>query len=166
MFGGLGANGTARRCARLSTCVRRVIIGFGGAAQVVLEQGHVIDTVVHGHLTPLSALPRGSRGWRCSRPGLCCRRDPEARAASDATMPIVVPLATARHPGSAVLAFQYGEGVTNFVWPTQATLVAVIATARLPFDRWLRFILPYFAQIVLLAIVGILVAHAIGLGPR
>lgn len=170
LLGGLGANGTAEAFVRgfRDIAFGALIIGFARAIKVVLEQGSVIDTVVHGLFTPLSAAPAwiGALGMFGAQAALHFVI-PSSSGQATATMPIVVPLCDLLGitRQTAVLAFQYGDGVTNFIWPTQATLVAVIATAGLRFDRWLRFILPYVAQIVALAIASILIAHALGLGP-
>lgn len=168
--GGLGANGTAEAFVRgfRDIAFGALIIGFARAIKVVLEHGNVIDTLVHGLFTPLSAAPAwiGTLGMFGAQAALHFVI-PSSSGQATATMPIVIPLCDLLGitRQTAILAFQYGDGVTNFVWPTQATLVAVLATAGLPFDRWMRFILPYVAQIVALAIVSILVAHALGLGP-
>jgi uncharacterized ion transporter superfamily protein YfcC len=43
---------------------------------------------------------------------------------------------------TAVLAFQLGDGFTNSILPTSASLMGFISVARIPYERWLRFMLP------------------------
>ena len=170
VFGGLGLNGTAEAFVKGFSDIAfgALIIGIARAIKVVLEQGQIIDTVVYGLFTPLADLPAWVAGLGLfGAQGLLHFFIPSSSGQATATMPIAVPLADllGLTRQTAVLAFQYGDGVTNLFWPTQGSLVAVIATARLPFDVWLRFILPFVLQAVALAVSAILVAYAIGLGP-
>ena len=63
---------------------------------------------------------------------------------------------------TTILAFQIGDGVTNLRNPTLGGLIAMLSLCRVPFDRWLRFILPLLGAIVVLAWVFLLVSVAIG----
>ena len=62
------------------------------------------------------------------------------------TMPILVPLSDllgiARQV--TVLAYQYGAGLCDLITPTNGSLMAVLAAAGVPYDRWFRFVLPLF----------------------
>jgi uncharacterized ion transporter superfamily protein YfcC len=44
---------------------------------------------------------------------------------------------------SAILAFQIGDGLTNIVTPTLGGLMAMLGLCRVPYGRWLKYILPY-----------------------
>ncbi|MCT4620943.1 MAG: putative basic amino acid antiporter YfcC [Marinisporobacter sp.] len=57
------------------------------------------------------------------------------------TMPLMAPLAQLIGVTKqvAVLAFQLGDGFTNCVVPTAATLMGVLAIARLEWVKWLKF---------------------------
>src|SRR4029079_15351240 len=59
LVGGLGVSGTALAFAEgfASMASAAMLIGIARAISVVLEQGHVIDTLVHGLVTPLESLP-------------------------------------------------------------------------------------------------------------
>ena len=50
-----------------------------------------------------------------------------------------------------MLAYQFGDGFTNMVVPTNALLMGMLLLARIPYQRWLRFILPLMAKIYLVA---------------
>jgi len=170
LAGGLGASGTAESFVRgfKDIAFAALMIGFARSIKVVLENGHVIDSVVNGLFTPLAGLPPwlGGLGMFVAQAVLHLAI-PSSSGQATVTMPIVVPLAEllGLTRQTAVLAFQYGMGVTNFVWPTQATLVAVLGTAALPYDRWMRFILPFVAQITVLGMIAVLIAEAMKLGP-
>jgi uncharacterized ion transporter superfamily protein YfcC len=78
-------------------------------------------------------------------------------------MPIMAPLAdlcgVTRQ--TAVLAYQVGDGFMNMIVPTNALLMGMLALARIPFGRWLKFILPLMLQLYALAALAMLVAWLI-----
>ena len=80
------------------------------------------------------------------------------------TMPIMAPLAdlvgVSRHV--AVLAYQFGDGFSNILVPTQAVIVGALAMAGIPYDRWVRFILPFMVKIWILGSIALAVAVWIG----
>jgi uncharacterized ion transporter superfamily protein YfcC len=80
------------------------------------------------------------------------------------TMPIMAPLADVVGVSRqvAVLAFQFGDGFSNIVIPTQYVLIGILAMAGIPYDRWLRFILPLMVKIVLAGSAALVVAVLIG----
>jgi uncharacterized ion transporter superfamily protein YfcC len=81
-----------------------------------------------------------------------------------ATLPIMVPLGEllGLTRQTTILAFQIGDGVTNLFNPSLGGLIAMLAMCRVPFDRWLRFILPLVGLVLVVAWVGLLVSVAIG----
>jgi uncharacterized ion transporter superfamily protein YfcC len=80
------------------------------------------------------------------------------------TMPIMAPLAdlVGVTRQTAVLAFQFGDGFTNILVPTNPVLIGILTMARIPYDRWLRFVLPFMIKIWLLAALALVVAVQIG----
>jgi uncharacterized ion transporter superfamily protein YfcC len=63
---------------------------------------------------------------------------------------------------TAVLAFQCGDGFSNMVIPTSGTLMAMLLMAKVPYDRWLRYVGPLFVQLVLLSMVFLVIAVLTG----
>jgi len=61
-------------------------------------------------------------------------------------MPIITPLADLGHitRQTACLASQLGDGITNYLYPTNGTLMAALAVAGLSYTHWLRFIWKMF----------------------
>ena len=81
------------------------------------------------------------------------------------TVPLMAPLAeiAGLTRQLAVLAFQLGDGLTNIIIPTSASLMGTLAVARVDFIVWLRFIWRLQLALVALAMLFISVAVAIGL---
>ena len=80
------------------------------------------------------------------------------------TMPIMAPLGDLVGVSRqvTVLAYQFGDGFSNMLVPTQAVLVGVLAMAGIPYDRWLRFILPLMVKIWIVSSIALAVAVWIG----
>jgi uncharacterized ion transporter superfamily protein YfcC len=79
------------------------------------------------------------------------------------SMPIMAPLADILHISRqvAVLAFQYGDGLSNVLWPTASTPI-ICAVAGIPMQRWIKWFIPLF--LLLLLTEGILIAISIAIG--
>jgi uncharacterized ion transporter superfamily protein YfcC len=39
-----------------------------------------------------------------------------------------------------VLAFQFGDGFTNMITPTSGVLMAALAMARVPYEKWVKWV--------------------------
>ena len=60
------------------------------------------------------------------------------------------------------MAYQFGDGFSNILVPTQAVIVGALAMAGIPYDRWVRFILPFMVKIWILGSIALAVAGWIG----
>ena len=57
---------------------------------------------------------------------------------------------------ATVLAFQFGDGFTNMITPTSGVLMAVLGVARIPYNKWFRWIWPFILLMVFLGAVLLL----------
>lgn len=80
------------------------------------------------------------------------------------TMPIIAPLGDLLGVTRqvSVLAFQFGDGLTNLIVPTSAVLMGVLGAARIPWMTWARFIVWPLAGLLGLAAMFLVIAVAIG----
>lgn len=80
------------------------------------------------------------------------------------TMPIIAPLGDLLGVTRqvSVLAFQFGDGLTNLVVPTSAVLMGVLGAARIPWMTWARFIVWPLAGLLALSAVFLVIAVSIG----
>jgi uncharacterized ion transporter superfamily protein YfcC len=71
------------------------------------------------------------------------------------TMPIMAPLSDLLGVSrqTAVLAFQFGDGLSNMIIPTSGVTMGVLSIARIPYDVWLRWMIPLM---ILFIITGML----------
>ncbi len=169
LIGRLGVDGTAHAYVDgfKDMAFAGMLIGFARAIYVVLSDGRIIDSLVHGLFTPLESLPVGLAAvGMVPVHALIHVPVPSVSGQAVLTMPILIPLSDLLGLSRQVtiLAYQMGAGLCELLTPTNGALMAVLATAGVPYDRWLRFAVPLWALLTGLGVVAILIAVAIGLG--
>lgn len=80
------------------------------------------------------------------------------------TMPLMAPLAdlVGVTRQVAVLAFQLGDGFTNVIVPTSASLMATLGVCRVDWGDWARFAWRFMLLLFALASVAVVGAHLVG----
>ena len=63
----------------------------------------------------------------------------------------------------AILAYHYGAGLCDLLTPTNGALMAILATAGVRYEDWVRFATPLFALLMGLGAISITLAIVIGL---
>lgn len=141
-----------------------MMIGLARGILMVLQAGNIIDTVVYYMSLPLSAFP----SWLCGVAMLFVQTllnflIPSGSGQAATSMPIMAPLADLLGitRDTAVLAFQFGDGLSNIVWPTAFPAV-MAGLAGVKVEKWWKFIIPVF--IALLAVQSILMVAAVMTG--
>jgi len=76
------------------------------------------------------------------------------------TMPLMAPLAdiVGITRQTAVLAFQLGDGLTNLIIPTSASLIGCLGAVKLDWVTWLKFIWKFQLSLAAMACVTMLIA--------
>ncbi len=64
---------------------------------------------------------------------------------------------------TVILAFNFGDGFGNYIFPTSTALMGLIGAANIPYDRWMRFIGKIFLLWVLVGCILVAIAQAIQL---
>ncbi len=142
-----------------------LLIGVARAIQVVLDEGGVVDTMVYGMSVPIQEFPGAfSAIGMFFVQSLANFFIPSGSGQAFVTMPIMAPLADLVGVSRqvAVLAYQFGDGFSNILIPTQYVLIGILAMVGIPYDRWLRFILPFMVKIAIVGSIALAVAVWIG----
>ncbi|MCY4074457.1 MAG: TIGR00366 family protein [Acidobacteria bacterium] len=165
--GRVGPNAASRAFLRgaADMTATALLIGFARTIEVVLTDAQVIDTLVQWLAAPLGALPaHASALGMLAAQTVCNLFIPSGSGQAYVTMPIMAPLAdlTGVTRQTAVLAYQFGDGFTNMLVPTNALLMGMLALGRIPYERWLRFVLPLLAKLYLLAALALAAAVQFG----
>ncbi|WP_428261187.1 YfcC family protein [Haliangium sp.] len=142
-----------------------LLIGFARAITVLLDDAKVVDTIIDGIASPLASLGAGAGAVGMFLvQSVCNLFIPSGSGQAYVTMPIMAPLGDLVGVSRqiSVLAYQFGDGFTNIVVPTNAVLVGILAMAGIPFERWLRFVLPFMFKIWIAGSIALVIAVAIG----
>jgi uncharacterized ion transporter superfamily protein YfcC len=142
-----------------------LLIGFARSIALILEDGMVLHTIIQGLATPLSLVPAA-----VSAVGMLLIQSllnffiPSGSGQAYATMPIMAPIGDLLgiQRQVTVLAYQFGDGFTNMIIPTNAVLMGILGLAGIPYARWLRFILPLILKLTAASAVALIVAVWIG----
>jgi len=168
LVGGLGLQGTAEGYVEgfRSMALPALLIGIARTIFVVLEQGRVVDTLVHALFTPLEALPTtlSALGMLVAHFGI---HIPVSSVSGQAvlTMPVLVPLADLLGLSRqvAVLAYQYGAGLSDAITPTNGSIMAILAAAGVGYNDWFKVTARWILALMGLGAVAIVIAVTMGL---
>ena len=165
--GRLGANGAARAFldGAAEMTATALLIGFARTIEVVLSDARVIDTIIQALAAPLAALPAHAAAvGMLAAQTVCNLFIPSGSGQAYVTMPIMAPLAdlTGVTRQTAVLAYQFGDGFTNMLVPTNALLMGMLALGRVPYQRWVAFVVPLLVKLYLVAALALVAAVQLG----
>lgn len=147
--------------------VTAIIIGLARGILVVLEDGRIIDTLLHWMASAVEGTGKGgSAGVMFAVQTALNFFVPSGSGQAALTMPIMAPLADLVGVSRqvAVLAYQLGDGFTNMIIPTNPVLVGAISLGGVPWQRWARWMLPLQVVFFLLGLAALLVAVGLGYG--
>lgn len=145
--------------------VAALVVGFAKGIEVVLSEAMVLDTLIQSATAVLDDVPsyiavQGMLAFQT----LLNFFIPSGSGQAAVTMPIMAPIADVLGISrqTAILAFQCGDGYSNLIIPTSGILMSMLALARIPYQRWLRFMLPLLGGLLLLSMVFLTIAVLIG----
>lgn len=133
-----------------------LIIGLSKSVLLIATDGQIIDTVLHAMVTATEGLPQAlSVQLMFLVQGTINFFIPSGSGQAAITIPIMAPMADLLGVSrqTAVLAFQFGDGLFNLIIPTSGVTMGVLAIAKIPFAHWLRWIMPLFIVLIIIAMV-------------
>ncbi|WP_340677237.1 YfcC family protein [Paraglaciecola sp.] len=164
---GMGANNTANAfvSGMKKVLLASFLIGIASAVAVCLEQGKILDSVVHGLVSTI-----GDNNPTVSAIGMFFSQltldflIPSTSGQAAVSMPIMGPIGqlSGVSAQTTLNAFLFGNGITNILTPTSGTLLAYLATAKIAWSDWAKFIFPLWLVYIGIAI-GLL-ALSVSLG--
>jgi len=142
-----------------------LIVGFARAIVLILEEGMILDTLVYSFSQPLMIL-----GSSVAAVGMFFVQSflnffiGSSSGLAAATMPIMIPLSDVLGVTrqTAVLAFQFGDGITNMLWPA---MIYYLTFADIPYNIWFKHILKLNIILSIVGIALVAVAQIINYGP-
>jgi uncharacterized ion transporter superfamily protein YfcC len=144
-----------------------MVVGLSRTILVLLQGSNIIDTVIYYLYIPLQNLP----SWAAAEGMLIVQNIlnlfiPSGSGQATAVMPIMIPLAdlVGVTRQTAVLAYQFGDGYSNMIWPTGG-IVVMASIAKIPLDRWYKFFFPLFGIMFVVESFFLILSVALNYGP-
>jgi uncharacterized ion transporter superfamily protein YfcC len=144
------------------------MIGIAKAIAEILSDASVMDTIVHALAQTMNAMPGVLKGMSMFWANLIINLPiTSASGQAGAVMPIFTPLGDmiGLTRQTTVLAYNFGDGMCNYVLPWSTALIGNLAVANIPYDRWMRYFWKNFLSWIVLGSVLVFIAQLIGLGP-
>lgn len=133
-----------------------LVIALAKGLIVIASDGKIIDTLLHAIAGAADGLPRMASVeiMFLLQSGLNFFV-PSGSGQAALTMPIMAPLSDILSISrqTAVLAFQFGDGLSNMVIPTSGVTMGVLSIAKIPYQVWLKWMLPLFLVLTALAMI-------------
>ena len=141
-----------------------ILTGVAKGIMVVMTDAQILDTVIYSLSNLLKGAPEAiSAQLMLIVQTLINFFIPSAKGQAAATMPIMSQLAdiigVSRQ--TAVLAFQFGDGLSNIFWPT-ADIVIICGLGGISLQKWYKWFTPLFLILLVAQMVMLGIAVAIG----
>lgn len=134
-----------------------LIIGLARAINIIMENGMISDTLLFYSSNIISEMGKGLFSIVMllifAFLGIFI---PSTSGLAMLSMPILAPLADTVGLSRSIVvdAFTWGQGIILFIAPTGLIFV-VLQIAGIPYNKWLKFVMPLFVIIVVLVIMTI-----------
>lgn len=142
-----------------------LMVGFASGINVVMSDANIIHSVIYYLCIPLEGLSSAAAAvgmflvnfvfnfFVSSGSGQCY-----------IVMPIMAPMSDLLHVSRqiAVSAYQFGDGLCNLLLPQAGLLVGTLGIAKVPFSKWLKFIVPFVLIMIVTSSAFLVVMSMIG----
>ncbi|EQK38017.1 YfcC family protein [Paraclostridium bifermentans] len=122
---------------------------------IIAQNGFIIDSILNSAANLLNGLPKSIFiVLTFLLESALTILIPSSSGLASLTIPVLAPLGDLVGVSSQqiVTAFQFGSGFMNMITPTSGVLMGALAVARVPWDKWLKFIAPLLITITILGI--------------
>ncbi|OHX64464.1 YfcC family protein [Flammeovirga pacifica] len=112
---------------------------------IVATEGKIIDTILYSITGLLDGLPKFAAAEAMfAFQSILNTVLPSGSGQAALTMPIMAPLSDLLGISRqvAVLAFQFGDGLTNLIIPTSGVTMGVLSIAKIPYNVWVKWMAP------------------------
>lgn len=137
-----------------------LIIGISRGITVLMNDGHITDTVLHWGEEALSGAGPLSFVVLVYLVYLPLTiLIPSSSGLATLSVPIMAPLGRFAGVGGelVVTAFQSASGLVNIVTPTAAVVMGALALGHVPYDRWLKYVWKLAIYFLLLTLIFLVI---------
>jgi uncharacterized ion transporter superfamily protein YfcC len=130
-----------------------LVVGFAGGIIAILTDGQIIDTVLNSLSGALHGAGKLSAitimyGFQ----SLLNLVITSGSAKAALTIPIMAEFSdiVGLTRQATIMAFQFGAGFTDMIAPTSGVLIGVLGMARIPYIKWLKWVMPILITLVII----------------
>ena len=142
-----------------------ILIILAGSVKYIMTSGEIMDTILYYFESILSDKPAivGVLGIYLIILIIQFFIG-SASAKAVLIMPILVPLVSLIGVSSniAILAFVFGDGYTNVIFPTNGVLLIALSIAAVQYQKWFKWTIKLQALTFLITVVLLVIAYVIG----
>ena len=128
-----------------------MLIGVARGIALIMEDGQILHSLVYGMSYPLSYV-----GSEIASVGMFVMQTllnlfiPSGSGQAYVTIPLLTPVGdlVGVNRQIVVLAYQFGDGFSNMIVPTNAVLMGIIGMAGVPYHLWFRFCMPLMLKLM------------------
>ncbi len=162
IFSGIAANKSPNAITKLflegakDILPAALIVGLARGIVVILEDGKIIDTILFYVSDSMKDFGEvGTVGIMYIIQTLLNVFIPSGSGQAALTIPIMSQISDliGISRQTTVVVFQLGDGFTNMITPTSGVLIGVLGIARIPYEKWFKWVAPF---IVILTVLGFL----------
>ncbi|TQV77019.1 YfcC family protein [Aliikangiella marina] len=138
-----------------------MLIGVARGIALIMEDGQILHSLVYGMSYPLSFV-----GSEIAAVGMFIMQTllnlfiPSGSGQAYVTIPLLAPVGdlVGVYRQVVVLAYQFGDGFSNMIIPTNAVLMGIIGMAGVPYHLWFRFCFPLMIKLMTAAAIVLVLA--------
>ncbi|MGL5330500.1 MAG: YfcC family protein [Peptostreptococcaceae bacterium] len=132
---------------------------------IIAQDGYIIDTILNSAANFLSVLPKAVFiNLTLLLENALTFLIPSSSGLASLTVPVLAPLGdlVGVSGQQIVTAYQFGTGLTNMITPTSGVLMGALAVAKIPWSKWVRFVMPLLLILLATTMVFLTVGLYIG----
>ncbi|WP_312279965.1 hypothetical protein [Oscillibacter sp.] len=142
-----------------------IMIGLARSIAIALDSGYILDTVVYYSAKALNTLPP-----LLQAPGMFIAHTvinffvTSGSGQANITMPIFLPVADliGMSRETAILALNYGDGLSNYIYPHSSSLMAFLSACGVGYGNWMKWMGKMFIIWFVFACLFMMLAVATG----
>ena len=130
-----------------------LVVGLAGGIIIILNNGQIIDTLLHNISGAMADMGKiATVGTMYIMQTAINIFIPSGSAKAALTMPIMSQFSDliGLSRQATVMAFQFGDGFTNMITPTSGVLIGALGVAKIPFNKWVKWMTPLMIILVIL----------------
>lgn len=142
-----------------------IMIGIAASISIAMSSGSILDTVVFYITKLLGTLPEIIQApvmfWAHTVINFFVT---SGSGQANVTMPIFLPVADliGMSKETAILALNYGDGLSNYIYPHSSSLMAFLAACGVGYGTWMKFMGKVFAVWFIFASLFMMLAVVVG----